>query len=137
MPPAKRELLLRELPSLALVALACAQIGLAFGAHLSPWKGGGFGMFATNDHGAFRSVRAFARGAGGERRIAIPADRIQDLFRVRELPDRSALRAFAGSLAPQAPDAAAIRVEVWRAQFDGELRASYEKIAAAEWERAP
>jgi hypothetical protein len=136
-PATTREHLVRELPSIALVLLATAQIALALGAGLSPWKGGGFGMFATNDHGSFRSVRAFAIGAGGEERIVIPSDRIQQLFRVRELPNRRALRAFARSLATVVPDAAAIRVEVWRARFDAELHASYEKLAAAEWERAP
>jgi hypothetical protein len=133
-PPAGRDRWLRELPSIALALLACAQIGLAFGADLSPWKGGGFGMFATNDHGSFRSVRVFAVGPGSEQRMAVPSDRLQDLFRVRELPNDSALRAFAGSLAGAAPDAAAIRVEVWRARFDADLRATYERLASATWE---
>ena len=76
-----RALLLRELPSIALVLLACVQVGLVFVADLSPWKGGGFGMFSTNDHGSFRSVRVFAE----ERRRRAPhrraADRLQALFR--------------------------------------------------------
>jgi hypothetical protein len=135
-PAGRRALLVRELPSIALVLLACVQVGLVFVADLSPWKGGGFGMFSTNDHGSFRSVRVFAEAAGGERRIGVPADRFQALFRVRELPDEAALRAFAESLAPQAPDAAAIRVEVWRARFDESLRARYERIAAVTWRAA-
>lgn len=129
----RRALLVRELPSIALVLLACVQVGLVFVADLSPWKGGGFGMFSTNDHGSFRSVRVFAEEAGGERRLGVPSDRLQALFRVRELPDEAALRTFARSLAPEASQAAAIRVEVWRAHFDGELRASYERIAAVTW----
>jgi hypothetical protein len=136
-PDGRRALLLRELPSIALVLLACVQIGLAFVADLSPWKGGGFGMFSSNDHGSFRSVRVFAEDANGERRLDVPADRLQALFRVRELPDARALRAFARSLAPRAPGAAAIRVEVWRARFDGELRASYERLASETWRAAP
>jgi hypothetical protein len=136
-PDGRRALLVRELPGVALVLLACVQVGLVFVADLSPWKGGGFGMFSTNDHGSFRSVRVFAEEAAGERRLGVPSDRLQALFRVRELPDEAALRAFARSLAPEAPDAAAIRVEVWRARFDGELRASYERIAAVTWRAAP
>jgi hypothetical protein len=132
-PDGRRALLVRELPGVALVLLACVQVGLVFVADLSPWKGGGFGMFSTNDHGSFRSVRVFAEEPGGERRLGVPPDRIQALFRVRELPDEAALRAFASSLAPEAPAATAIRVEVWRARFDGELRARYERIAGATW----
>ena len=132
----RRALLLRELPGVALVLLACVQVGLVFVADLSPWKGGGFGMFSTNDHGSFRSVRVFVEGPSGERRLGVPSDRLQALFRVRELPDEAALRAFARSLAPEAPDAAAIRVEVWRARFDAELRARYERIASVTWRAA-
>jgi hypothetical protein len=136
-PPRKHERLVRELPGIALAVLACAQIGLAFGAQLSPWKGGGFGMFASNDHGSFRSVRVYAVLPDGERRIGVPPERLQALFRVRELPNGSALRAFAASLAPEAPGAAAIRVEVWRAEFDAELRASWRPLAADTWRAAP
>jgi hypothetical protein len=135
-PPVGRERLLRELPSITLALLACVQVGLARVADLSPWKGGGFGMFASNDHGSFRSVRVYAEDAAGERRIGVPAERLQDLFRVRELPDEGALLAFGRSLAPAAPGAA-IRVEVWRAEFDQDLRASYRRLAAATWRGAP
>ncbi|HVH06766.1 MAG TPA: hypothetical protein VNE71_12285 [Myxococcota bacterium] len=136
-PSGGRGLLLRELPSIALVLLACVQLALVHVAELSPWKGGGFGMFATNDHGSFRSVRVFAEQAGGERRLGVPSERLQALFRVRELPNAAALRAFAGSLAPLAPDANAIRVEVWRVCFDGELHAKTERLAAETWRSAP
>ena len=76
--------------------------------------------------------RPGVRGAGGRH-----AERLQALFRVRELPNAAALRAFAGSLAPLAPDANAIRVEVWRVRFDGELHAKTERLAAETWRSAP
>jgi hypothetical protein len=39
-----------------LAIVAVAQIGLARTIGLTPWKGGGFGMFATLDHAAYRGI---------------------------------------------------------------------------------
>src|SRR6476660_7863931 len=44
------------LPAVLLALVACAQLVLARTGDLTPWKGGGFGMFSTLDHGAFRRV---------------------------------------------------------------------------------
>jgi hypothetical protein len=136
-PSRRRERILRELPGALLVALALTQIALAFGAQLSPWKGGGFGMFASNDHGAFRSVRVFALGAAGEERLEVPPELRRAELRVRELPSERALRALAEALASEAPGAPALRAEVWRVEFDGALRPAWRKLAAATWTRTP
>ena len=99
-----------------LAALALAQLSgwLAFG--LSPWKGGGFGMFATNDHGAFRSVRVLELAAG-ERRVALP-DELDRLRRhAREVPREANLRRLAEALRAREPELGALRVEVWRTEF--------------------
>ena len=45
------------IPPLALAVVAVAQFGLAHTAPLSPWKGGGFGMFSTQDQPRARTVR--------------------------------------------------------------------------------
>jgi len=132
-----RERLLRELPSALLAALACAQIGLACGAQLSPWKGGGFGMFATNDHGAFRSVRVYALRGGEERPVEIPSDLLRREIRARELPNEGALRRLAQALAGAAPDAEALRAEVWLTELDAALRPARRKLAEATWRPAP
>src|SRR5262245_46384965 len=52
------------LPAALLLAVAVTQVVLARVADLSPWKGGGFGMFATNDGAAFRYVRLFVDAPG-------------------------------------------------------------------------
>src|SRR5262245_2192837 len=51
-------------PAAPLLAVAVTQVVLARVADLSPWKGGGFGMFATNDGAAFRYVRLFVDAPG-------------------------------------------------------------------------
>jgi len=137
-PPSRLlERLLRELPSALLVALALAQIGLAFGAQLSPWKGGGFGMFATNDHGAFRTVRVYQIRDGEERRLHVPPELRRAELRARELPTEAALRRLAAALAGATDGARALRVEVWLTEFDAALRPSRRKLAEARYEAAP
>jgi hypothetical protein len=136
-PSPPRERLLRELPSALLVALACTQIALAYTVQLSPWKGGGFGMFATNDHGAFRTVRVYALLPDGERRIEVPPELRREELRARELPSARALRRFAGRMAPLAPEAAELRAEVWLIEFDAALRPSRRKLSEATWRGAP
>ena len=49
-------MLAKILPPVLLVIVAVSQIVVARTADLTPWKGGGFGMFATLDHGAYRGV---------------------------------------------------------------------------------
>ncbi|HEX2485297.1 MAG TPA: hypothetical protein VHQ66_08355 [Myxococcota bacterium] len=124
--------MLRELPAAALVALACTQIALAFGAGLSPWKGGGFGMFATNDHGGFRHVRVYALEAGGERRLDVPPELQRQELHAAWLPTDAQLRRLAAQLSRTgvARDAGALRVEVWRTEFDASLRPTPVRIAA-------
>jgi hypothetical protein len=136
-PVPARERILRELPGALLAALALAQIALSFGVQLSPWKGGGFGMFATNDHGAFRSVRVYALLPGGEERVEVPPELRRAELRVRELPSEGALRRLGEKLAAEAPQAAGLRAEVWRVELDGELRPAWRKLAEATWMRGP
>jgi hypothetical protein len=137
-PPARlRERALRELPAALLVALACTQIGLAFGAGLSPWKGGGFGMFATNDHGAFRSVRVYALRGGRAQPLEIPSELRRRELAARELPSDAALGRLLRGLAGEAPDAEALRAEVWLTEFDGELRPRHRRLAELVRRSAP
>jgi hypothetical protein len=132
-----RERVLRELPSALLLVLAGVQIALAAGFQLSPWKGGGFGMFASNDHGAFRTLRAFALRPGGEEPLEVPPELRRLELRTRELPTPAALRGFAAALAAYAPDAPAIRAECWRTGFDAGLHPVQRELAEATWSRAP
>jgi hypothetical protein len=120
-------------PSL-LFTLALAQIGgfAAFG--LSPWKGGGFGMFSTTDHGGFRSVHVIERTAAGERRVAVPEELERLQRHVREVPREANLRRLAAALRARAPGLGALRVEVWRTEFaPGDLAPSRVSVAVAEY----
>ena len=102
---------------LLLLALALAQIAGFAGFGLSPWKGGGFGMFSTNDHGGFRSVRVIELAASGERRVALPPALERMQRDAREAPYPANLERLAAELRRTTPHLGPLRVEIWRTQF--------------------
>jgi hypothetical protein len=55
------------LPVALLVAVASVQVVLTRTAGLSPWKGGGFGMFSTTDDSGRRRVRVFVTAPHAQR----------------------------------------------------------------------
>jgi len=120
--PARWRVLAPWLAPCALVVIALHQIALAQLVDLSPWKGGGYGMFSTTDHGGSRFLRVFALDAAGERRIAVPPELVNRSYRVRDLPSARGLERLAREIAAAAPDAVAgsdsLRLEVWRTVYD-------------------
>jgi len=60
------EVLARWLVPGLLVLVAMVQVGLSLRTELTPWKGGGFGMFAVVDSPELRTVEILATTAGGE-----------------------------------------------------------------------
>jgi hypothetical protein len=113
---------LRHLPVALLVATALVQIGLARHAGLSPWLGGGFGMFSTTDTWSRRHLHLRARSPGVWREIDVPADAGPLLRRTLALPTRTHLRALAHAaaldLAGTREAITAIEVQVWAPRFD-------------------
>jgi hypothetical protein len=99
MPVAARAALRRALPAALLVAVALAQIALARHAALSPWLGGGFGMFASTDGWGRREVRAVALREGMRRPLAPMRDAPAASRRAAALPSEAHLRALARELA--------------------------------------
>lgn len=113
---------LGRLPPLCLIGVAIAQLGLASAASLSPWLGGGFGMFSTTDSLSARHLHVFVIRAGLEREVW-SGDSHPDLNeRARALPSQANLRRLARALArdpsPDYGPPLAVRVEVWRTRFD-------------------
>lgn len=79
-------------------------------------------MFSTTDAGAARHLHAFVMRPGIQREIRIP-DAMKDWERrVVTLPSDSNLHAFALALAdlptPDYGPASAVRIQVWRTEFD-------------------
>ena len=110
------------LPSALLIGVALIQIWLVYAEALSPWSGGGFGMFSTTDAGMARHLHAFAIRPGIRRELRIPQTLEKMELRVLTLPTKSNLRALAYELAevptPDAGPLQSIAVQVWATRFD-------------------
>jgi hypothetical protein len=109
------------LPSALLIGVACVQLWLSHTAGLSPWAGGGFGMFSSTDTRGNRHLHAFALRPGIRRELGIPRSLETDLQHVLVFPTASALHALAAELAqvptPDAGPLQAIELQVWATHF--------------------
>jgi hypothetical protein len=120
------------LPSVLLVIVAAAQMTLARTAILTPWKGGGFGMFTTIDGLPFQHVRLFVEAPGRSEQLAIPESLEIEAAKVATFPHRRALerlgRAIIAREHSRGRAADRARVEVWRADISPSLESSWTKL---------
>ncbi len=119
-------LFLTYLPVVILVVVALLQIDRAHSQHQTPWKGGGFGMFSTNDRGSNRSLRLIGHQDGRQKNLRLlrhpEAERLAR--QTLALPSDDNLFELAHILSRQEALARleALRVEVWRSRFDSATR---------------
>lgn len=111
----------------ALLALtALVQIGLALAGPLTPWKGGGFGLFSSVDRLENRILLAWEVTATGERPLdPRPGGLEREMAAALSLPTASRLQRLGRLLAERDEVEGDLRVEVWKRTFDpasGELR---------------
>jgi hypothetical protein len=92
---------LRFLAPAILIVVAAVQITLAKTQQLTPWKGGGFGMFSTVDDPSSRWLRAFAVVGGRRVSIPIPERYSSRAARIGAMPSRALLHALAADLASE------------------------------------
>ena len=119
----------RLLPPLLLTVVALLQIVLARTADLTAWKGGGFGMFSTLDHGAYRGVDIVVDGPDRSESLEIPPSLEIAAARAAAFPVDWLMRDLAQGVAAREKryERAVSRVTLtaWRAEFDrAALRAS-------------
>lgn len=81
-----------------LVLVACLQLFRAHTQHLTPWKGGGFGMFASADMPGWRSLRTYLVTPQGEA-LALFGSLPVQTARVLNMPDTHTLERVARSAA--------------------------------------
>jgi len=83
---------------LLLTLVAGGQLWLAHARALTPWCGGGFGMFSTVDGWGARHLHAWLRGDGWRREVELPRE-LRDLEqRALALPDDTRLGVLAREL---------------------------------------
>jgi hypothetical protein len=109
------------LPAVVLIVVAVAQVLLAKTSQLSPWKGGGFGMFATTDGMAFRHVRIFVEAEGRSEELEITPSQEFSAARAQLFPSDRMLIGLAQTVADRERryhrPVETVRVEVWRTEF--------------------
>ncbi len=113
---------LRCIPVLLLTVVALTQLYLAHSYGLSPWSGGGFGMFSTSDAPRRRHVHAYSISPGVRREIVIP-DYLRDTaLRAAALPTETYLTRLAAELSkipsPEHGAACSIIIQVWKTEYD-------------------
>jgi hypothetical protein len=115
-------------PAALLCLIAAAQMILAHTADLSPWKGGGFGMFASVDGVPFRWVRLHVHSAERSEELVVPASLEDAARRVAAWPHRRALERLARAVIAREQRHARpvewVRIEVWRADVSPALDVS-------------
>lgn len=121
------------LPAILLVLIAFHQIYLAKTSLLSPWKGGGFGMFSSTDYGLARNVRVFIAAPNRSEELQIPDSLGESAQKVATFPSDSLLKQFAQQVAARERrkehEVDTVRIEVWRTRFDPRtLKPEPEKI---------
>ncbi|QSQ12350.1 hypothetical protein [Myxococcus landrumensis] len=94
-----RERLLAMCAPALLVLVAAVHLYLVESKGLSPWKGGGFGMFSTVDSPSARFLRVYLVEGASEVQVRLP-DRMKELgYDVRVLPTHDALEGLATRVA--------------------------------------
>jgi hypothetical protein len=121
----------RALPAVLLTVVALVQIGLARTADLTAWKGGGFGMFSTLDHGAYRGVDIVVHAPDRSEAMQIAPSLETAASRAAAFPADWLLRALAEAVVArerryQRP-VSQVTLSVWRADFDRATLAASER----------
>jgi hypothetical protein len=109
------------LPVALLLTVAGTQVILTRTAGLSPWKGGGFGMFSTTDDAGRRSVRVFVTAPDRSEEIAITPSLEESAVRAAVLPGGRQLTRLARRVLERerryGRPVEAVRVETWRIEY--------------------
>jgi hypothetical protein len=127
-----RPVLAIALPPVLLLSVAAAQMTLARTSMLSPWKGGGFGMFASIDGLPFRQVRVFVEAPGRSREISLPESLETAGAKAATWPHARGLkdlgRAVIARERSRGRTVDSVRVEVWRADISSSLESIWTKL---------
>jgi hypothetical protein len=107
-----------------LMAVASVQVVLTRTSGLSPWKGGGFGMFATTDGLAFRHVRLTVDAPDRSEQLLVTPSLQQSAARASLFPSHRRLTALGRAVAARerrrGQPVTTVRIDVARVDFSGD-----------------
>jgi hypothetical protein len=113
---------LRLLPQALLLVVFGIQIALTRVSALTPWKGGGFGMFSTLDQGAFRRVGVVVDGVNRSEAVDIAPSIEESAARAVACPADGFMRRLADNVVARerryGRSVTAVHVTIWRTEFD-------------------
>jgi hypothetical protein len=119
-------------PVALLLGVACMQIALARTADLSPWKGGGFGMFSTTDDAGRRHVRIFVSAAERSEEITITPSLADAASRAAVLPSDGELSRLAYLVVDRERrnrrPVEEVRIEAWRIEYATDTLAATHRL---------
>jgi hypothetical protein len=122
-------------PPVLLVVVAVCQIGLAKASGLTAWKGGGFGMFSTLDHGAYRGIDVVIEAADRSEAQNIPPSLEEIAARAAAYPSDWLLRRLAEGIVARERrydrPVTVVKLRVWRTEFDRQTLAATERTLRA------
>jgi hypothetical protein len=108
------------------------QIALARTADLSPWKGGGFGMFSTTDDAGRRHVRVFVGAAARSEEITITPSLADAAARAAVLPSDGELSRLAYLVVARERrnrrPVEEVRIEAWRIEYAPDTLAATQRL---------
>ena len=109
------------IPPLLLLLVAAFQIYLVHTANLTPWKGGGFGMFSTTDGNTNRSLRILVTGPQRSEYLILKGN-LEDLgARAQMFPGNIQLEKLATGIVKDQRrknlSIDTVRIEVWGVDF--------------------
>ena len=131
--PADRQRWRTLVPVALLMSVAGAQVVLTRASSLSPWKGGGFGMFSTTDDAGRRSVKVFVTAPDRSEEIAVTPSLEDAAARAAVLPNdwqltRLARRVVERERRHDRP-VETVRIETWRIAYaPGTLTATLQLV---------
>jgi hypothetical protein len=116
-----------------LVTTAATQILLAHIADLSPWKGGGFGMFASLDHAPFRGIDIVVEAPDRSETLEISPSLEEPAAQAVTFPSDFRLTQLAKAVVAReqrrGQPVETVKLEVWRQDFDPHsLRATERRL---------
>jgi hypothetical protein len=105
-----------------LVVVATMQVVMAKTAGLTPWKGGGFGMFSTLDHGAYRGVDILLEAPERSESQHVPPSLEELAARAANCPVEWLLRDLAAAVVARERrydrPVTTVTLTVWSTRFD-------------------
>jgi hypothetical protein len=113
---------LTHLPAAILLGVFATQVALARTAALTPWKGGGFGMFSTLDHGAYRRLSVIVQAPDRSEGLDLSPSLEESEARAVALPTDWLLRRLAIAVVERERrherPASSVAITVWRVEFE-------------------